>query len=146
MIEIEVIGQKEARAKFKALKLAIGPALKISVQGGAYVVRNAAIANVPRETSSLARSIHVEIKQVSNTYARAIVGTDLEYAAQVEFGGTITAKNAPYLVFKTRDGIWHRVKSVTQVPQPYLRPALDENVVEVIAVIRDVFKRILEAV
>ena len=83
MIEIEVIGRKEAQAKFKALKTAIGPALKISVQGGAYIVRNAAMAKVPRETSSLSRSIHIEVNQVSNTYARAIVGTDLEYAAQV---------------------------------------------------------------
>lgn len=47
-----------------------------------------------------------------------------------EFGGTIRAKNAPFLHFKTRSGGWVKVRQVTQRPggysqgfTPWLRPA-----------------------
>lgn len=52
------------------------------------------------------------------------VGTDLEYAAIQEFGGTVRAKNAKSLHFEI-DGEDIFVQSVTIPAQPYLRPAFD---------------------
>jgi len=144
MIGVKVTGDKKAAAKFRTLKKAVPAILESSVKAGALVVETAAKHKAPKETGSLARSMHTEIAEVNPAYAKAIVGTDLEYAAQVEFGGKISAKNAPYLVFKTKDGKWHKVKSVTQVPQPYLRPALDEHRAEVVAVMSSTFKKLMK--
>jgi phage virion morphogenesis protein len=49
------------------------------------------------------------------------VGTNVIYAAIHHLGGTITAKNAPYLVFKAPDGSgFRRKKSVTIPARPFL--------------------------
>ncbi len=58
--------------------------------------------------------------------ARGLWGSkDVVYALIHELGGTITAKAGGLLKFKTRDGAWHAVKSVTIKARPYLRPAAD---------------------
>lgn len=59
-------------------------------------------------------------------------GTNLVYAAIQEFGGTIHAKDKPYLVFKTKDGKWHSVKSVQIPPTAYMRGAYLEKKIDVI--------------
>lgn len=59
--------------------------------------------------------------------SKARIGASVKYAAIHEFGGTIHAKNAEYLHFKTRDGGWVRTKQVTIPARPYLRPALTEH-------------------
>ena len=53
-------------------------------------------------------------------------GNAEKYAPIQEFGGVIRAKNVPYLKFKTADGYWHSVKSVTIPPHRYLGTAFDE--------------------
>lgn len=62
------------------------------------------------------------------------IGTDLEYAAIQEFGGTITPKNGSALRFPVDHhnggyGMteWVTVASVTLPAQPYLRPAFDNK-------------------
>ena len=62
--------------------------------------------------------------QAESTSEYAKIGTNLTYAKIHEFGGTITAKNSPYLHFQI-NGNWVRVGSVTITPQPYMRPALE---------------------
>lgn len=57
--------------------------------------------------------------------ARWIVGTNVEYAAMQEFGGTIVPRRAPYLVFRGRDGGLVFAKSVTIPAQPYMTPAAE---------------------
>jgi len=56
---------------------------------------------------------------------RQIMGTTMIYAKVHEYGATIKAKNAPYLVFRTDDGAWHSVKEVRIPPRPYMRPAFE---------------------
>ncbi len=46
------------------------------------------------------------------------------YARIHEYGGTIRAIRAPYLVFRTPDGQWHSKKVVRIPARPYLSPAL----------------------
>ena len=93
-------------------------ALKIVGQECANDVK----AKIPYKSGTLRRSVHVEPVS-ENT---VLVGTDLVYAKQKEYGGVIKAKNAPYLVFQI-DGQWVQIKQVYQAPQPAFRPAMDEN-------------------
>jgi phage gpG-like protein len=67
--------------------------------------------------------------RVTDTEIISIVGISLgtiPYARIHEFGGTIYPKNGPYLTFRTPDGEWHKVKSVTIPERSYLREALSE--------------------
>lgn len=52
------------------------------------------------------------------TPTEAVSGTNLIYAPVHQFGATIVAKNAPYLVFPTPTG-WARKKSVTIPARPF---------------------------
>jgi phage gpG-like protein len=61
----------------------------------------------------------------------ARVGASAKYAGIHEYGGTIKAKNAEYLTFKTRDGTWARVKQVTMPARPYIRPAIMDHLPDV---------------
>jgi phage gpG-like protein len=55
----------------------------------------------------------------------AFVGTSLIYAAIHEFGGVITPKNSPYLVFQV-NGHWVKTKIVVMPKRAYLDPAIKE--------------------
>lgn len=86
-----------------------GRAIMPALRAAALIPRNAALGAVPRITSNLFRSIHIE--DVKGELAVAI-GTDVEYARRIEFGFA---------------GIDSRGRTYNQAAQPYLRPALDEN-------------------
>lgn len=52
-------------------------------------------------------------------------GTDKVYARMREHGGVIRARNKPYLVFRTRDGRWVKVKEVRQTGTRYMGRSAD---------------------
>jgi phage gpG-like protein len=54
---------------------------------------------------------------------KGFVGTNLIYAAIHEFGGVITAKRAPYLVFQVA-GNWVRTKTVKIKRKEYMKRTL----------------------
>ncbi len=56
--------------------------------------------------------------------SEAVIGNRIVYARIHEYGGTITAKNSPYLTFQLANGDWVRVPSVTIPARPTLRPAM----------------------
>lgn len=58
----------------------------------------------------------------------ATIGNRVIYARIHEFGGVIEPKNAPFLVFRTADGEWHSVSSVTIPARPTLRPAMLDHI------------------
>lgn len=136
----------------------VGAALTTAVVAGAIVVQREAKANLRRNaapdnatarrmgragtwrTGNLARSIHVgghaALSELSSSsggdiggdiesrhLASVDVGTDVPYAARIEFG------------FAGQDSLG---RTYSQSPQPYLRPAFDENQAEVFGEIRDV--------
>ena len=76
-------------------------------------------------TGRLRDSIDYEIKQ-SRDEIVGFLGSDAIYAAIQEYGGTVTARKAKYLVFKTSSG-WRKVESITIPPRPFLRPAILNN-------------------
>ena len=67
-----------------------------------------------QKSGQLAASIHTAS---GSNFAR--IGTNKPYAAIHHLGGTVKAKNKPYLVFKVGDG-FRRVKQVKIPARPYL--------------------------
>lgn len=74
-----------------------------------------------RRSGDLARSINYKVKG-----NRVVIGTNLKYGRIHEFGGTIKAKNSPFLVFRIGKQ-WISVKQVVIPDRPFLRPALADS-------------------
>jgi HK97 gp10 family phage protein len=111
--DLEKIAQGIQKNERAAVKLA----------GNAY--KNDVQPLLQYKSGTLRRSVHVEPSEEGG-HPVALVGTDAIYAKQREYGGVITAKNAPYLVFQI-DGHWVQTKSVYQPPHPVWRPVFDNN-------------------
>jgi len=161
MTEDIVIGKEALVRKFQALSdVAQGMTLANTARVGGLVILNAARDNIKKQglirTRTLSRSLHDEISMQGKDVAVDEIGTDLEYGAIHEFGGTIRPKNAKYLAIpvgsykdsprkhpglklrKTRNGnlvlvspsgqVQYVLKSSVEIPaRPYLRPAIDEH-------------------
>lgn len=100
-----------------------GPGLDAAAVAGAMPIQNHAKLKAPALTGNLRRSIHTELI----ARGQAMVGTNLVYAKQVEYGGTILPRVARALAFRTRDGRMVFARRVYQRPRPYMRPAFDEK-------------------
>ena len=106
---VTVLGIPELQAKLGAINDTIaGPAVAAGLMAGAKVLETAAKQNAPVVTGNLRRSIHSE----SLGPLEAGVGTDVVYAARVEYGF-----NGPDALGR----VYH------QPPRPYMRPAFDEH-------------------
>ena len=82
-----------------------------------------------KDTGTLANSIKSRV-EADGGEIRGVVYTALEYAPYVEFGTGLFAENdggrkdVPWK-YQDDEGNWHTTSG--QKPQPFLRPALDEN-------------------
>ncbi len=178
MAEEIVIGKEALIRKFRKLsEISQGMSLAKTAQVGGLVILNAARQNVKDQdlirTRTLSRSLHQEISMQGPSMAIAEVGTDVEYAAIHEFGGTIRAKTAKYLAIPvgnyrgsplkhprlkiriTNAGnlvmvdpsgrVQYVLKTSVEIPaQPYLRPAFDEHKGEAIDDMGKAFKKLVE--
>ena len=81
---------------------------------------------VPVDTGRLRASINVK-----REFLVKVIGTNVEYATDVEFGTgphEIVAKNKKVLADKKKGIIFgKRVKHTGTKPQPYMRPAFENN-------------------
>jgi HK97 gp10 family phage protein len=101
---VQIIGMENLKAKFLELAEGLrGDALGRAGKAGMLCIKNAAKIKAPRRTSNLARSIEDEITEQRADYVEVTLGTNLEYAAMQEFGGTIVPKNAKYLAIPLTD-------------------------------------------
>jgi hypothetical protein len=85
--------------------------------------------------------------------ARALIGSDGVYSGLIatskiysrilELGGTIEAKNKPYLVFQGSDGGWVSKKKVTIPKYPYFKPGFVETVEETKVFAASAFKELM---
>lgn len=101
------------------------------------LVERSAKQKAPKGNGELRRSITSEVRQDA-TEIVGIVYTPLEYAPYVEFGTGLFAEeggrqDVPWH-YQDDKGEWHSTSGMP--PQPYLRPALNEN--------RENIKRILK--
>lgn len=135
---VNVMGVQSVMKSFEAKDGEYADKLEAAATAGALLLENAAKDNAPYKTGTLKRSIDHETIEKSKDAVFVAVGTNLEYAAIQEFGGTIESKSGGLLVFKTDDGEWHSVPSVTVPAHPYLRPALDEKKEAIVAEVRRV--------
>jgi HK97 gp10 family phage protein len=132
MIKIRIVGLDRAKKAFEELPGNLsGKQLLAGVVSGALLIRNRASSNAPFITGTLRRSLHVggntekspgfnpgegysDIggETVLPEYVRVEVGTNLVYAARVEYG------------FSGKDKLG---RTYNQPPNPYLRSAFDQE-------------------
>ena len=125
--EMKLVGEEDFRHNLNQLIAACtGSDLNHALMRGGFVVERAAKENIRKRGLILFGFLRTSVRTILFKPGIVLVGTHVIYAAIHEFGGTITAKNKPFLVFKVDDQ-WVRVKSVTIPARPYLRPALDKN-------------------
>lgn len=102
------------------------------------VVERSAKEKAPKDTGDLGRSITSVVREEGGELV-GVVFTPLEYAPYVEYGTGLFAeeggrKDVPWH-YQDDEGNWHSTSG--QHPQPYMRPALDENREEVRRILRE---------
>ena len=116
-------------------------AIASAMQDACNLVEGAAKDKAPKDTGALRRSITSKI-EVNGSEIDGIVFTPLEYAPYVEYGTGLFAENGngrqtPW-VYRDDEGNYHYTHG--QHPQPFLRPALNENKDEIIQIIKGALK------
>ena len=102
------------------------------------LVERAAKEKAPKDTGALRRSITSEVDNSSGEMV-GVVFTPLEYAPYVEFGTGLFAEkggrqDVPWN-YQDDEGNWHSTSG--QRPQPFMRPALDENREAILNIIKE---------
>ena len=113
-------------------------AIASAMQDACNLVEGAAKDKAPKDTGALRRSITSKI-EVTGSEIDGIVFTPLEYAPYIEYGTGLYAENGngrqtPW-VYRDDKGDYHYTHG--QHPQPFLRPALNENKDEIIQIIKE---------
>jgi HK97 gp10 family phage protein len=102
------------------------------------LVEAAAKRKAPKDTGDLRRSITSKV-EASDDEVRGIVYTPLEYAPYVEYGTGLFAesggrKDVPWF-YVDDEGNWYITSGMH--PQPYMRPALNENREQIIRILKE---------
>lgn len=118
----------------QSLDIADPQKLNIALGRACALVERSAKQKAPKDTGELRRSISSKVED-----GVGIVFTPLEYAPYVEFGTGLFAENGgrtdvPWS-YQDDSGEWHSTSG--QHPQPFMRPALDENREEIIRIIKE---------
>lgn len=98
------------------------------------LVEGEAKKKAPKDTGALRRSI---TSKVENN--EGIIFTPLEYAPYIEYGTGLFAENGgradvPWN-YQDDEGNWHSTSGMK--PQPFMRPALNENREQIIRIIKE---------
>ena len=112
--------------------------IRSAVGKACAVVERSAKEKAPKDTGALRRSITSEVTDEDG----AIIGTiftPLEYAPYVEYGTGLFAESGkgrqtPWS-YQDDEGNWHTTRG--QKPQPFMRPALDENREKIVRLIKE---------
>lgn len=102
------------------------------------LVERSAKQKAPKDTGELIRSISSRVENQGEDVV-GVVFSPLEYAPYVEYGTGLFAekggrKDVPWF-YVDDAGEWHMTSG--QKPQPYLRPALDENREAIVRLIKE---------
>lgn len=102
------------------------------------VVERAAKEKAPKDTGELRRSITSKVEK-NGDKLEGVIFTPLEYAPYVEYGTGLFAENGgrkdvPWH-YKDDNGEWHSTSG--QHPQPFMRPALNENREKVLRTLKE---------
>ena len=130
MIEFEglekVLEEIESLADTGELEATLGKACAL--------VERSAKELAPKDTGALRRSITSKVEGTEG-----IIYTPLEYAPYIEYGTGLFAENGgradvPWN-YKDDKGEWHSTSGIK--PQPFMRPALDQNRENIIRLIKE---------
>ena len=122
----EVLEEIESLADTGELEATLGKACAL--------VERSAKELAPKDTGALRRSI---TRKVEGT--EGIIYTPLEYAPYIEYGTGLFAENGgradvPWN-YKDDKGEWHSTSGIK--PQPFMRPALNQNRENIIRLIKE---------
>lgn len=138
MANVEIRGIDEVLASLESLRDA--DELKRALGKACALVERSAKQKAPKtanSTGELRRSIKSRIEEDGDTLV-GIVYTPLEYAPYVEFGTGLFAEEGGRLDvpwnYQDDEGNWHSTSG--QPPQPFMRPALDENREQIIRLLQ----------
>lgn len=102
------------------------------------LVEGEAKKKAPKDTGALRRSITSKIED-NNSEIQGVVFTPLEYAPYIEYGTGLFAEEAgrtdvPWN-YQDDKGEWHSTSG--QRPQPFMRPALEDNREKIIQMLKE---------
>ena len=122
----EVLEEIESLADTGELEAALGKACAL--------VERSAKELAPKDTGALRRSITSKVEGTEG-----IIYTPLEYAPYIEYGTGLFAENGgradvPWN-YKDDKGEWHSTSGIK--PQPFMRPALNQNRENIIRLIKE---------
>ena len=138
-MSVEVKGLDQV---FKKLDETVGEEKVINnMEKACAVVERAAKENAPKDTGELRRSISSRVDNIDGDIV-GVVFSPLEYAPYVEYGTGLFAENGGRMDvpwnYQDDKGEWHSTSG--QKPQPFLRPALEDNREQIISILREVVK------
>lgn len=133
--EIKVEGLDEVLERLD--KLADPNKLEAALAKACALVERSAKQKAPKGDGHLRRSITSKVDMAEQ---QGTVFTPLEYAPYVEYGTGLFAEDGngrqdvPWH-YQDEKGEWHTTSGMK--PQPYMRPALDENRADIIRIIKE---------
>lgn len=121
-----VINSLEKISNPKGIEQALGQACAL--------VERSAKQKAPKDNGELRRSISSKVEGLTG-----VVFTPLEYAPYVEFGTGLFAEEGGRMDvpwnYQDDEGNWHSTSG--QKPQPFMRPALDENKTQITQILKE---------
>lgn len=138
MIKIDIENENEI---LKAIEELVSTEdMRRAVGKACALVEREAKQKAPKDTGALRRSITSEVNRDGNELI-GVVFTPLEYAPYVEYGTGLFAESSgrrdvPWN-YQDDEGNWHSTSG--QHPQPFMRPALNENREEIMRIIKEAF-------
>lgn len=122
-------------------KLADTQKLNGTMEQVCALVERDAKQKAPKDTGALARSIQSKVENNNNSI-QGVVFTPLEYAPYVEFGTGLFAESGgrtdvPWAYRDDKTG--ELIFTSGQKPQPYMRPAIDNNREKIVKMIKEGF-------
>lgn len=132
MADITLEGLDEVLAQLE--DLADLDTVQNALKKACAVVERSAKEKAPKGTGELRRSITSKVEGTTGE-----IFTPLHYAPYVEYGTGLFAENGgrsdvPW-VYQDDKGEWHSTSGMK--PQPYMRPALNENREKIINIIKE---------
>lgn len=133
---VELIGQFDGYGKN-------GWAVCEALEKACLLVERSARQKAPKDNGALGRSITSMVEREGDE-CRGIVFTPLEYAPYVEYGTGLFAeggngrKDVPWC-YQDDKGEWHSTSG--QHPQPFMRPALDENREKILRLLKKAYQQ-----
>ena len=136
-MSVELVGLEKLIKRLETLEDA--KKFEKNMKKACALVEREAKKKAPKDTGDLRRSITSEV-EVEDDAVIGIVFTPLQYAPYVEYGTGLFAEggggrtDVPWH-YQDDEGNWHTTSG--QHPQPFMRPALDENKEEIKKIIAE---------